>query len=263
MKMFLKNNWVFVVLIFAIPIMLNFILPLSVPFVNIIGGDKSVDVWLNFFSSYIGAIISSAVAFYVLYKNRKDNFSILEYNIKYSELQSRIKDLVYYIDIYNLNNIKSIYNDWVLKNKPVDELRKDVKKLLDNSFIVFETFAINYPSKKFREDKFFIEQYENYISLVAFLQDLQILLDFDSEERNNILAFRSFLDTNDSIHLDHISVKFRNNINQCENKDDSIFNILLNTYNSLNFNKIEKQVRTFVEEEYNKLDSKYKNITNG
>ena len=261
MKSIIKKYWHLIVIVLIVPILLNYILPQSFSFVgNIIGGDNSSEVWLNFYSSYIGAIISTGVAFYVLYKNRKDTFNIMQYQNEYSNLQDRIKEFICYIDIYNFNNVKSIFNDWRLRKKETEELKKDIKILLDNAFIAFETFSLNYPKRYFNEIPFFIQQKKNYSSLIYFLQDFQILLDFDSKQWNNILLFKEFLCNRQDIDIDNISTDFLEAIKNHKTNEFSIFQILVNTYQCLDIKKIESQVRDYIEAEFSKLELKYQNI---
>lgn len=258
----IKKHWTWIILIIVIPIVLNTLLPISIlpSEYNIIGGDKSVEVWLNFFSSYIGAIVSTGVAFFVLYKNRKDNFNVIQYQNEYSNLQNRIKEYIHYIDIYNFNNIKSIFNDWRLQKKESEELKKDIKNLMDNAFIAFETISLHYPKRYFNEIPFFIKQKENYSSLISFLQDFQILIYFDSKHWNNIQLFKIFLYSKKDIYIDNISIGFLEAINNHKTNELPIFQLLVNTYPCLDLIKIESQVRDYIETEFSKLELKYQNI---
>lgn len=260
MKTIIKKYWYLIALVIIIPILLNYTLPLS--FVgNIIGGDNSTEVWLNFFSSYFGSVISTVVAFYVLYKNRNDNFNIIKYQNEYSNLQDRIKELISYINIYNFNNIKLIYNDWRLEKKETEELKKEIKILMDNAFISFETFSLNYPKRYFNEKPFFIKQKNNYSSLILFLQDFQVILNFDAKQWNNIELFKIFLMENEEVYIDNISIEFLQAIKDNKTNKFSIFQLLLDTYQHLNLKIIESQVRDFIETEYSQLDKKYLNIS--
>ena len=90
----------------------------------------------------------------------------------------------------------------------VDDKKVDYYPVLDNAFIAFETFSLNYPKRYFNEIPFFIQQKKNYSSLIYFLQDFQILLDFDSKQWNNILLFKEFLCNRQDIDIDNISTDF-------------------------------------------------------
>ena len=68
-KSFLKKYWwAFLVLIIA-PVLINYLI-LKPAFFNFVGKDTD---WLGFWGAYIGTILSSVIAFYVLYKQLEQN----------------------------------------------------------------------------------------------------------------------------------------------------------------------------------------------
>ena len=69
MKDWIKKYWWTVLIILALPTVVNFIL-LVPAFTTIVGNNAD---WLSFWGGYLGAIISAGVAFVILYLQRKDN----------------------------------------------------------------------------------------------------------------------------------------------------------------------------------------------
>lgn len=85
MTISMKKYWWIALVILLMPIALNFIL-LIPPFTAIVGDEI---VWLSFWGGYLGAIISTATAFVILYIQRKDNESENKKNRVNNEVQNQ------------------------------------------------------------------------------------------------------------------------------------------------------------------------------
>lgn len=85
MKISMKKYWWIALVILLMPIALNFIL-LTPSFTAIVGDEIA---WLSFWGGYLGAIISTAAAFIILYIQRKDNESENEKNRVDNEVQNK------------------------------------------------------------------------------------------------------------------------------------------------------------------------------
>lgn len=85
MKISMKKYWWIALVILLMPIVLNFIL-LTPSFTAIVGDEIA---WLSFWGGYLGAIISTAAAFIILYIQRKDNESENEKNRVDNEVQNK------------------------------------------------------------------------------------------------------------------------------------------------------------------------------
>ena len=81
----MKKYWWIALVILLMPIALNFIL-LTPSFTAIVGDEIA---WLSFWGGYLGAIISTAAAFIILYIQRKDNESENEKNRVDNEVQNK------------------------------------------------------------------------------------------------------------------------------------------------------------------------------
>lgn len=262
MKKYKKITIVAIIVLIAIPIIpiaLNFILQIHIKGVPIIGGNNSEVVWLGFLGSYIGAIISSVIAFYILYIDRRDNFNTIQYKNEWSNMQSRIIDLIEYMKIYDVNRVKSVYNDWYLKRKDVEILRKEVKYLMANAFNAFELFSLKYSEAEFTNTPFLSIQVKNYSSLVYLLQELQILIEFEPKHWNMPTKFKHFLYAHKYLYIDLTSKEFLEALNK-SNNSDSIFNILLDAHKDIEITVIESQVRKFIESEREALNLKFKDM---
>ena len=84
MKILIKKYWWVALIILLLPITLNFIL--LIPSFTTIVGDEIV--WLSFWGGYLGAIISTATAFIILYIQQKENKSENKKNRTDNETQN-------------------------------------------------------------------------------------------------------------------------------------------------------------------------------
>ena len=110
-----------VVLIFAIPIIINYLIlqPKQFPFVG-----EGVD-WLMFWGSYLGAAISAAIAFIILHIQRRDNE---KQNKENRQLQINI--LVYQQERARLDNLQKMFTDILTLNAFNDVI--DITRAIDN-----------------------------------------------------------------------------------------------------------------------------------
>ena len=85
MKIPIKKYWWITLVILLLPITINFVL--LIPSFTAVVGDEIA--WLSFWGGYLGAIISTAAAFIILYIQRKDNESENEKNRVDNEVQNK------------------------------------------------------------------------------------------------------------------------------------------------------------------------------
>lgn len=85
MRISMKKYWWIALVILLLPITINFVL--LIPSFTAVVGDEIA--WLSFWGGYLGAIISTAAAFIILYIQRKDNESENEKNRVDNEVQNK------------------------------------------------------------------------------------------------------------------------------------------------------------------------------
>ena len=117
LKGYLKEYWWVIAIIVATPPLLNFVL--SIPaFCRIVGVDTD---WLSFYGGYIGAVITSLITLYVLYKqlmqNHKENdanralqLKIFQYEQKRQWLSEMRRACFNNLISYNANDLREIRN---------------------------------------------------------------------------------------------------------------------------------------------------------
>lgn len=124
----LKKYWWWILIVLAAPVVINYIL--LVPAISPIVGDNAI--WLSFWGSYLGAIISATVAFIILHIQRKDNeieneknrvdnetennnnrnlqLNILKYQQEMQWLNAFRQMSAEYVSAYNYNDLIHIVN---------------------------------------------------------------------------------------------------------------------------------------------------------
>ena len=244
-----KSNvlWLFIGVVLSLPILLNIFL--MVEWLPVIQAGTTPALWLTFWGSYIGSVISALIAFYVLYVNRKDHFSAMSYELERKSIEDNLSYAVNYISIYSTNDIKQVYNIWKLTNDNVS-CRERIKVLLDNAFYHYESFIIRFPTNRLSSELFFLRQQENYQKFVILLQDLQVLFSLDNTYWKSAKSIKEKIDEDCDISSCFISV-----LTECA-EGDNVFNKLLEKNNIIQIN-IEKEVRTFFDTERENLLKKF------
>lgn len=243
-------------IVITVPICLNFLLPKHL--CTVIGGEKSSEVWLNFFSTYIGIIVSISVPLYVLYKTRKDNFYMLAYQFEKTELEKSTSDMLLLLKSYMENDIFHIYNEW-RKSNGSEVCKVKVKNLLDKAAIAFEAFSMHYSNEQFQEKgTFAYRQGENYKQLVYLLQELQAVVSVPNYFWNNPKEIGSSIITQ-GYPLELLSAEFMNALLQAP-KEECILELLFKCHPDIAYKKVETQIREYIHNQRKKLHNKYKNI---
>ena len=239
-----KNKiWLFIGVIILIPVLLNFFLMMEC--LPVIQAGTTPALWLSFWGSYIGSIISALIAFYVLYINRKDQFATLSYELERKSIEDNLSYAVNYISIFNTNDINHVYNIWRRSNDHA-LCREKVKVLLDYAFFHYESFMIRFQTKLLSSESFFVNQGRNYSKYVTFLQDIQVLFSLDNSHWKSAKAIKDNMGDGWSVSSDFICV-----LNECV-EGDNVFNKLLER-NNISQKEVEREVRTFFDEERDKL----------
>ena len=111
----LKKYWWVILLIISVPIIINCLI-LKPAMFKFVGKDTD---WLNFWGAYIGTVLSSCIAFYVLRKqlsqnqNENENNRTLQINIlKYQQKSQWLTELkiklAEYYKAFSFNDINAI-----------------------------------------------------------------------------------------------------------------------------------------------------------
>lgn len=167
-KEFLKAYWGAILIVIIAPVLINYLI-LKPAFFNFVGKDTD---WLGFWGTYIGAVLSSVIAFYVLYKqleqnhnenenNRQLQISVLEYQQKMYWLNMLKLKIIEYFDAFNWNEWGFIREDIILQ-KDREDIRKRLRLLVDKVNILDLEVRLLVSQCSDDKEKCFIEDLEFY-----------------------------------------------------------------------------------------------------
>lgn len=177
----LKKYWVVIPIIIA-PILINWLL-LKPKIFDFVGDDST---WLNFWGTYIGTVLSTMVAFYVLYKqmeqnhtenrnNRELQISILEYQIKsqwLTELKSKMADVYNAFSQNDLTMLGDSYGNYGNNQYIIKEIKRISDKMKDADFAK----GLLFPKDIDRNESKFLARLHGYEEeFNALLEDLNWL----------------------------------------------------------------------------------------
>ncbi len=191
MKDWIKKYWWTIIIILALPIVVNSIL-LIPAFTTIVGNNTD---WLSFWGGYLGAIISAGVAFAILCIQRQDNKKLNEENRDENKKQNeanrilqinvlkhqqktqwlnelKSKCLEYYLgfDINALIDFKGSINIFATAQKgSFDTLKELCEKKNSSAF----SFGLMFPPQEFLSEKEFqilatLKDYSNIYNVALF-----------------------------------------------------------------------------------------------
>ena len=184
MKKFLKKYWWVLLIIIITPALINWCIlqPAIFPFVGC-----NTD-WLNFWGAYVGTILSSFIAFYVLHKqlcqnqqenenNRRLQINILHYQQKTQWLTELKIKLAEYYNSFSLNDINAIADRMLTKETSVsiqkEEVRASIKQIIDKFNIADFSKGIMFSNELTEEENKFLSILRLYSNeFCALMEDL-------------------------------------------------------------------------------------------
>lgn len=155
-KEFLKAYWWAILIVIIAPVLINYLI-LKPAFFNFVGKDTD---WLGFWGAYIGTVLSSVIAFYVLHKqleqnqnenksNRDLQIGILKYQQKSQWLTELKVKLAEYYEAYSFNDVNAIGDNILVRSIRLSEQIKDartsLKLIMDNFNIADFSKGILFP----------------------------------------------------------------------------------------------------------------------
>ncbi len=211
---FFKRYWWIILAVVLAPLIIN-VLILWPAFFCFVGEDTD---WLGFWGAYIGTILSSVIAFYVLHKqleqnhaenrnNRELQISILEYQTKSQWLTELKSKMVDYYNAFSQNDI-TMLGDCFVSNSNNGYINKEIKRISDKMKIADFATGLLFPNKldnKESECLFKLKAYTEEFN--ALLEDLNWLANLYDNEK-----FRK-----DCIVRNELTQSFKKKANQYNN----------------------------------------------
>lgn len=181
---FFKKYWWAILIVIIAPVLINYLI-LKPAFFNFVGKDTD---WLGFWGAYIGTILSSVIAFYVLHKqleqNQKENKSnrelqidILKYQQKSQWLTELKVKLAEYYKAFSFNDVNAIGDNILVKSIRLSEQIKDartsLKLIMDNFNIADFSKGILFPKDLDSRETELLAKLKSYSNeLSSLLEDL-------------------------------------------------------------------------------------------
>lgn len=200
----IKKYYIQLLLIIATPLIINTLMvqPMLFP----ITGDSSS--WLGFWGSYIGAVLSSAIALYILYKQNQQNhvenianrnlqLSVIKYNQeldKLRDLRTALVDFQASFDYLEINNIASKFIDGHYGEEERARLKYLVRDIDEKGFKA--TLLLDLMPKSDSVNKFNLIYNNLYNSYGLILGDFSSFLDLMQDLPKNKAEKKDYVEEN-------------------------------------------------------------------
>lgn len=221
---FFKRYWWVILAVVLAPLIIN-VLILWPAFFRFVGADTD---WLGFWGAYIGTILSSVIAFYVLHKqleqnhaenrnNRELQISILEYQTKSQWLTELKSKMVDFYNAFSQNDI-TMLGDCFGSYDNKEYINKEIKRISDKMKIADFAKGLLFPSKLDNKESECLVKLKGYTEeFNAILEDLNWLVNLYDNEN-----FRK-----DCIVRNKITQNFKKRAKQYNNiKSQRVWNLI-------------------------------------
>lgn len=195
----IRKYWLQILLIIVTPLIINLLMGLPTYFPTV--GDSSS--WLGFWGSYIGAILSSAIALYILYKQNQQNhneniinrnlqLAVIKYNQeldKLRDLRTALVDFQASFDYIEITNIAAKFLDGHFNDEEQKRLKYLVRDIDEKGFKA--TLLLDLMPKSNSVNKFNLVYNKIYNSYALILEEFSSFLDLmqnlpqDKEEKRS------------------------------------------------------------------------------
>jgi hypothetical protein len=244
---------------------------------EITGNDTS---WLSFWGGYIGSVISSAIALYILWKQlnqnhkeNEDNRKLQLKNIEYQQktqwlnlLRSKLADCY---SAFSFNDLNFLV-DAILKKENKSDIRNEIKVLLDRMNNDYFSVAILFPEnmdsdenrllyeiKKITEEFYaMVSDLDWYVHDVAYLPGGFELNESIYKERTDI-----YILTANKYNLSHNriwDIIKENDYNIFDKHEEIVSNYVDLVFEVLNPINVQKRIVNLIDYEQNRIDNIFK-----
>lgn len=270
-----KKYWWILFLIILTPCVINYLM-IQPRICEITGNDTS---WLSFWGGYIGSIISSAIALFILWKqlnqnhkendeNRKLQLKNIEYQQQSQWLNLLRSKLADYYSAFCFNDL-TFLGDNIFKKENQSDIRNKIKVLLDRMTNANFSVGILFPESLDSEEKKMLSEIKKITEeFYATLGDLDWYVhdvayfngNFESNKLLYIKRTEKYM-KEAQYHLSHdriwdiIKAHDYNIFDRHEEIVSNYFDLVLEV---LNPNDVQKHIIDLIDYEQNKIDNIFK-----
>lgn len=268
----LKKYWWIVLSVILIPCLINLIM-IQPRIYRIVGNDTS---WLSFWGGYIGSIISSAIALFILWKQlnqnhqeNDENRKLQLKNIAYQQktqwlnlLRSKLADYYSAFCIYDLIFLEEM----IIKKENQSDIRNKIKVLLDRMTNANFSVGILFPESLDSEEKKMLSEIKKITEeFYATLGDLDWYVhdvayfngNFESNKLLYIKRTEKYMKEAqyDLSHERIWNIIIANDYNIFDKHEEIVSNYFDIVLEKLKINDIQKQIIDLIDYEQNKIDN--------
>lgn len=272
MKNILKKYWWILLSVILIPCLINSIM-IQPRIYRIVGNDTS---WLSFWGGYIGSVISSAIALFILWKqlnqnhqendeNRKLQLKNIEYQQKtqwLNLLRSKLADYYSAFCIYDLTFLE----EKIFKKENQSDIRNEIKVLLDRMNNAYFSVGILFPENMDSDEKRLLFEIKKiteefyamlsdlywYVHDVAYLSGgFELNESIYKEKTDKYIMDANKYDLSHDRIWDIIIAKDYNIYDKHEEIVSNYFDLVLEIFNP---NNIQKHIINLIDYEQNKIN---------
>lgn len=264
----IKKIVLLIVGILTFPILLNWLLGVST--IPVIGGKESETVWLSFWANYGGTILGGLISLYIL-KNtiehnklenqidRDYNHNKLIFEQQKIDLENEIERLSLYLQIYDFNRLKFIYNYRLKEKGQPNESMHMIGNAYSLAFERFNRLSVYYTDEEFSSNSFLNQQGNNYLSLLRLLDDMHILLfivPYNWINKDLLISNIMRIEKENNIKSHCLLKKLRRNSVDKHNILDALFE----EYSDIKQEVILTQIRDYIKVRKTEIDNSFISI---
>ena len=283
----LKKYWWIVISVILIPCLINLIM-IQPRIYRIVGNDTS---WLSFWGGYIGSIISSSIALYILWKQLNQNHQeneesrILNHQENDENRKLQLKNIEYQQQSQWLNLLRSQLADYYsafcfndlhfLKDKIIEkenqsDIRKEIRvmigRMANAHFNVRNLFSKETDSD---EKKLLLEITKIAALYFATLGDLDwYVLDvaylsgsFEMNKKLYIDRTKKYMTDANKYGLNHDRIWdliIKNDYNIFDKHEEIVSNYLKDAFKVLDFDNVQRHITNLIDYEQRRIDNIFK-----
>lgn len=272
MKNVLKKYWWIVLSVILIPCLINLIM-IQPRIYRIVGNDTS---WLSFWGGYIGSVISSAIALFILWKqlnqnhqenedNRKLQLKNIEYQQKSQWLNLLRSQLADYYSAFCFNDLHFL-KDKIIEKENQSDIRKELRGMVGRMTNAFFNVRNLFSKDTDSDEKRLLLDITKITALYfATLSDLDWYVlnvayhsgSFESNKQMYIERTKKYMTDAHKYGLSHDriwDIIKANDYNIFDKHKEIVSKYLKDVFKVIDFDNVQRHIANLIDYEQNKIN---------